>query len=131
MKWRTVGECSTGSRREQLCPRQSYDVSFILSVWCLSCSRLPSQSLSLCLYPSLRTQPASRGGYDEAELSPSPHSSPAARGLHIPDDTFADVAIQIGSCALCAPPAPAAPQTKCFLLMIRPGTWFWLLIRST
>lgn len=24
------------SQREQLCPRQSYDVSFILSVWCLS-----------------------------------------------------------------------------------------------
>lgn len=35
------------SQREQLRPRQSYDVSFILSVWCLASSLLRAPSLSL------------------------------------------------------------------------------------
>lgn len=39
------------SQREQLCPRQSYDVSFILSV--VSLLLLPPFFYSLCLCPSL------------------------------------------------------------------------------
>lgn len=37
------------SQGEQLRPRQSYDVSFILSVWCLASSLLRALSLSLIL----------------------------------------------------------------------------------
>lgn len=77
-----MGECSICSQREQLCPRQSYDVSFILSVWCLSSSLL----LPLNLYVSL-TLDASPV---EAVMKPSSlhHTrSPAARGLLIHSHT--------------------------------------------
>lgn len=55
------------SQREQLRPRQSYDVSFILSVWCLASSLLlaPSRSHSASLW----AHTVSRGGYDEVQLS--------------------------------------------------------------
>lgn len=41
------GRVQYSSQREQLRPRQSYDVSFILSVWCLASSLLRAPSLSL------------------------------------------------------------------------------------
>lgn len=55
------------SQREQLRPRQSYDVSFILSVWCLASSLLRTLSLSHSV--SLWAHIVSRGGCDEALLS--------------------------------------------------------------
>lgn len=55
------------SQREQLRPRQSYDVSFILSVWCLASSLL--LALSCSHSPSLWAHTVSHGGYDEAQLS--------------------------------------------------------------
>lgn len=100
MKWRTVGECSIGSQREQLCPRQSYDVSFILSVWCLSSSLL----LSLSLYVSVCL---SRSGLIQspvvAMMKPSSlhHTRlPSCSGITHFNDTFTHSAIQIGSCAV-------------------------------
>lgn len=103
MKWRTVGECSIGSQREQLCPRQSYDVSFILSVWCLSSSLLRSLSLyvSVCLpHSGLIQSPV------EAMMKPSSlhHTQlPSCSGITHFNDTFTHGAIQIDSCAVYAP----------------------------
>lgn len=69
------------SHREQLRPRQSYDVSFILSVWCLASSllRAPSLSLSFCL--SLGTYGLPWRLWWSPALSIT-HSSAAAWGLH-------------------------------------------------
>lgn len=55
------------SQREQLRPRQSYDVSFILSVCCLASSLLRAPSLSHSA--SLWAHTVPHGGCDEAQLS--------------------------------------------------------------
>lgn len=70
-----------GVQREQLSPRQSYDVSFILSGRCLASSllRAPSPSLILPLSGLLRS---SRGGRDEARLSLSHAAQQLLGGLH-------------------------------------------------